>query len=444
MYKLHLIFTSFAFVCLASILSVPALASTVQGSIYKLEKVVELSRHTVRPPTSISKEEKATARTWDKWLVPGGHATGHGYAAAVDQGRYLISQFRNDGLNLSNCPNGQSVYALADTDQRTRMTAKALLGGMFPGCGLSTHSQPLGDQDPAFGAILSPFAKLNSKMARKQINEALGTSPEKARERYLPQLKSLENVVCKKREECPFYEEKWAIKENKYGIPYVTGLSSAASLEETILMQYANNNPWTNVGFGHVRTAEDVKKLSYLHYLSYKVSVYPPYIAKRGGSEMMSLIMSALASGSDIRVKSPTGVAPGKKLLLLVGHDSNIAFLRAMLNRSWNVKWHFKNYAKNDPSPIATLLFERFKNTVNGKEYASVKFVVQSLNQLRYLENINAKNPPFHKSFAIGDNCKKTPKGYMCPLNSVINAIQSSIDQSAVIKYPFKKVVVDQ
>ncbi|HCR56220.1 MAG TPA: histidine-type phosphatase, partial [Raoultella sp.] len=56
---------------------------------YQLEKVVELSRHGIRPPTAGNREaiEAATQRPWTQWTTRDGELTGHGYAAVVNKGR---------------------------------------------------------------------------------------------------------------------------------------------------------------------------------------------------------------------------------------------------------------------------------------------------------------------------------------------------------------------
>ena len=57
---------------------------------FQLEKVVELSRHGIRPPTPGNRKEieAATQRPWTIWTTHDGELTGHGYAAVVNKGRW--------------------------------------------------------------------------------------------------------------------------------------------------------------------------------------------------------------------------------------------------------------------------------------------------------------------------------------------------------------------
>lgn len=64
--------------------ALPLLAlQSAAAADWQLEKVVELSRHGIRPPTAGNREaiEAATGRPWTEWTTHDGELTGHGYAA---------------------------------------------------------------------------------------------------------------------------------------------------------------------------------------------------------------------------------------------------------------------------------------------------------------------------------------------------------------------------
>lgn len=83
---------------LASTLSPMAFAQTPSSDGYVLDKVVQVSRHGVRPPTESNEKRltKVTQRQWPTWLVPLGNLTGHGYTGAVEMAaiaaRYCATQ----------------------------------------------------------------------------------------------------------------------------------------------------------------------------------------------------------------------------------------------------------------------------------------------------------------------------------------------------------------
>ena len=113
-----------------------------------------LSRHGVRPPlTKPGAIDQFSAAPWPKWDVPPGYLTAHGYElmkmfGAMDRAR-LARQglFAGEGCNAA-------VYAtiVADSDQRTRETGKALAEGMFPGCPIKVHARAVGTPDPTSSA----------------------------------------------------------------------------------------------------------------------------------------------------------------------------------------------------------------------------------------------------------------------------------------------------
>ncbi|WP_032457576.1 histidine-type phosphatase, partial [Klebsiella pneumoniae] len=115
--------------------ALPLLAlQSAAAADWQLEKVVELSRHGIRPPTAGNREaiEAATGRPWTEWTTHDGELTGHGYAAVVNKGRAEGQHYRQLGLLQAGCPTAESIYVRASPLQRTRATAQALVDGAFP------------------------------------------------------------------------------------------------------------------------------------------------------------------------------------------------------------------------------------------------------------------------------------------------------------------------
>ncbi len=112
------------YACLSPALPLLALQSAAAAD-WQLEKVVELSRHGIRPPTAGNREaiEAATGRPWTEWTTHDGELTGHGYAAVVNKGR-AGQHYRQLGLLQAGCPTAESIYVRASPLQRTRATAE--------------------------------------------------------------------------------------------------------------------------------------------------------------------------------------------------------------------------------------------------------------------------------------------------------------------------------
>src|ERR1700729_4053245 len=117
-----------------------------------LELVIVLSRHGVRSPLTAQADlDKFSASPWPKWDVAPGILTAHGYQLMKMFGTWDRTKFAGEGLLApSGCADAAHVTILADTDERTRETGKALSEGMFPDCNVVVHSQPDGTIDPLF------------------------------------------------------------------------------------------------------------------------------------------------------------------------------------------------------------------------------------------------------------------------------------------------------
>src|SRR5690606_21965711 len=108
------------------------------GKTLTLERMVMLMRHGVRPPTKSSPVAAGLARDpWSQWDVPPGHLTSHGFKGVVIVGRWNRNALSARGLVPDEgCPAGDSIAVRANTDQRTRETARAFLLGFAPDCNI--------------------------------------------------------------------------------------------------------------------------------------------------------------------------------------------------------------------------------------------------------------------------------------------------------------------
>ncbi|MDQ2567713.1 histidine-type phosphatase, partial [Klebsiella michiganensis] len=113
----HQVLLRLLLACALPLLAAPGHAAAQ----FTLEKVVELSRHGIRPPTEGNREaiEAATQRPWTQWTTHDGELTGHGYAAVVNKGRDEGARYRQLGLLAVGCPASGEIYVRASPLQRT-------------------------------------------------------------------------------------------------------------------------------------------------------------------------------------------------------------------------------------------------------------------------------------------------------------------------------------
>ena len=420
---------------LASALSPAAFAQTPTSDGYVLDKVVQVSRHGVRPPTESNEKllTSVTQRKWPTWLVPLGNLTGHGYTGAVEMGRYRGEVLRTAGLIPQGCPDATQLLVHASPLQRTKATAQALLDGMFPGCGFQP-TYVAGKQDALFQANEMPFAALDPVKAKAQILQALGGSVDAAQARYKPYEEKLREVACLPAADCPYGKQDWKLEQNAKGRFAIKGLSAGANMGEVFRLEYSQGLPLDKVAFGHARTASQVSSLMVLTKAKYDFLNDIPYIASRGASELMNQISLQLKQGTALATTTAKSAPPDVPLMLLVAHDTNISYLRTMLGFGWKLG----DYLENNIPPVGTLQFERYKEVKTGEYFLRIAFEAQSMDQIRNLTPLTGTQKPLKGDFQSAGDCRKTSVGLLCPLKEALVKVDQNIDPTALTPYSFQ------
>ncbi|RZJ37672.1 MAG: histidine-type phosphatase, partial [Brevundimonas sp.] len=107
----------------------------------RLERVVMLMRHGVRPPTkAMVTPPGVAAQDWPGWPVDWGELTPHGYDAVRLLGQWDRHHWADQGLLAAEgCPAAGQVHLAASSKSRTQATARALAEGLAPGCPLEVE-----------------------------------------------------------------------------------------------------------------------------------------------------------------------------------------------------------------------------------------------------------------------------------------------------------------
>ncbi|WBF46322.1 histidine-type phosphatase [Serratia rubidaea] len=396
--------------------------SALAASSWTLEKVVEVSRHGVRPPTAGNRSamEAGSGRAWPVWYNRDGELTGHGYAAALLKGQAEAENWRQHGLLPAGCPAPGDLYVWASPLQRTRATARALTDGAFPGCGVAIHGLK-GDHDPLFHALKMGLVTLDPQQTKAAIDQAMKGSPERLKQRYAGDISRLKQAVCAG-DHCPVFDEPWTPQVSANGKVAIQGLNVLSNMAETIRLAWSENLPPEQVAFGHARNATEVAALMPLLTLRYSLTNDIPLVARRGGSVLLNQIALALQPGK----RDPKG-PPEARWLLIVAHDTNIAFLRTLLGFNWQQG----NYPQGNIPPAGSLVFERWRDNDSGQRYIRILFQSQSLDQLRNLTPPGPKHPLLKTEYRA-PGCRTTGVGTLCPLSSSLEHMHKAIDSDAL------------
>src|SRR4029077_3281256 len=105
------------------------------------------------------------------------HLTPRGAALTKLLGGYYRAYYTAQGLFPAHgCPTPGLVFAWADVAQRTLVTARSLLDGMFPGCNLTPGSLVDAKVDPLFHPTRAGVCKVDPARARRSVISSAGGS----------------------------------------------------------------------------------------------------------------------------------------------------------------------------------------------------------------------------------------------------------------------------
>lgn len=379
----------------AACASAPSATPAAPEAGLKLERVVMLMRHGVRPPTRAVVAPPGVADSeWPSWPVEIGLLTPHGYDAVRLLGEWDRSNWVERGLlPAEGCPRAADIVLAASHKSRTQETARALAEGMAPGCVLpvaypatpeadvefhpiEAHVMPI-DADAAVRAVeaLAPPGGMAAEVQRQAelldlIQRALGCcAPVYCADQGLPAGCSLRDVrpgVVRNENDRP-----------DVGEPFGT----VSTVAQTFLLQYLEGMPMSDVAWGRL-SRDEIERLLALNTLKFRYEGHAPYVAARAASPLARRMLTAMEGGA--------------KLTVLVGHDTNISDLGGLLDLHWKVP----SYPVDNPPPGGALGFEVLSDA-SGARFVRAFYRAQTMDQVRYLQPLNEANPASYEYLAI-------------------------------------------
>jgi len=352
----------------------------------KLERVVMLMRHGVRPPTKAKIVPDGVAdKPWPRWPVDFGQLTPHGYAAVKLLGAWDHGNWVERGLLPENrCPGAHDIAIAASAKPRTQDTARALVEGMAPGCPIDV-SFPKDEKDDV------EFHPLDAGAMPIDADEALAAAQAQAPAGGLQEevqrnaeLFALLNRAfgCAAAAACDLSKlPAGLVREEGDGPSIGDPLGIASTVAQTFLLEYLEGMPKEDVAWGRLER-DEIGKLLEFHTLKFAYEARPPYIAARAASPLAARMLDAMEKGP--------------KLTVLVGHDTNIANLGGFLDLHWTVP----GYPRDDPPPGGALGFEVLSDAA-GTQYVRAFYRAQTMDQVRELQPLGDGNAPDYEYLDI-------------------------------------------
>lgn len=325
-----------------------------------LVKSVILSRHGIRSPKeSDAALRQWSTRAWPTWPGNQGDLTERGKELIRAQWAGMKPFLASNGLiPAGGLPKSGEYALIADEDQRTRMSAIAMFEGLFPGCHIRPQYgsrydllfhpdssmyrtmdrqkalaevqallDPL-DIDPAIGNALTILQDI-TKCCRSSLCGALGGTTSCT-------LQGLPN--------------RMSIDPRKPKLDIAGKWHIASTLAEIMLLEFAQW-PEKSAGWGEVDETV-LRQIIPVHNAVFNATHRAHLLAKAGGTHMLEYIHETLLSD-----KSPS-------LTILVGHDTNIAYVSGLLD----IHWTDPELGIDPVIPGSFMTFELWQTAETGRE----------------------------------------------------------------------------
>ncbi|EQC3778441.1 bifunctional glucose-1-phosphatase/inositol phosphatase [Escherichia coli] len=405
----------------ATVAGIVLLASNAQAQTvpegYQLQQVLMMSRHNLRAPLANNGSvlEQSTPNKWPEWDVPGGQLTTKGGVLEVYMDHYMREWLAEQGMVKSGeCPPPDTVYAYANSLQRTVATAQFFITGAFPGCDIPVHHQEkMGTMDPTFNPVITDDSAAFSEKAVAAMEKELSKLQLTDSYQLLEKIVNYkDSPACKEKQQCSLVDGKNTFSAKYQQEPGVSGpLKVGNSLVDAFTLQYYEGFPMDQVAWGEIKSDQQWKVLSKLKN-GYQDSLFTsPEVARNVAKPLVSYIDKALVTD---RTSAP-------KITVLVGHDSNIASLLTALD--------FKPYQlhdQNERTPIGgKIVFQRWHDSKANRDLMKIEYVYQSAEQLRNADALTLQAPAQRVTLELS-GCPIDANGF-CPMDKFDSVLNEAV-----------------
>ncbi len=393
-------------------LLVPVDAAPAAAPELKLERVVMLMRHGIRAPTKAQPiPARYSAAPWPQWTVAPGMLTargGQGVALLAGADR---TYFAGRGLvPATGCPATGEVAVSASKVPRAIDTANAWAASFAPGCGLNVEHPAKGAPDALFHPLEGDPAWFDGRRAyRNALAAAPGGKLDGQARELAPEMHLLEKILGCAAPACDLEHQATTLVERPHSKPSLAGpLGIASTASETLLLEYVDNRPLGEVGWGRA-SRHDIERLLVFNAVDFALVERPRFIARAAAGPLARTILETL--------DSPT--AP--RVTLLAGHDTNIADLGGLLG----LHWRAESYPADTVPPGSALGFELLSGA-SGKRYIRAFFRAQTMDQLRNLEPPGPASP-LYRAYIDIPGCGRADDARSCDLATFARVVKARL-----------------
>ncbi|MFO1311229.1 MAG: histidine-type phosphatase [Burkholderiales bacterium] len=401
-----------------------------------LQKLVIVSRHGVRTPIPpASQLAHWSPSPWPDWKQPPGALTPRGAELAKIMGAYY-RRYASEGqaTTAAGCP---PIYVYADLLERTQGTAQALIEGFAPNCGYTYRTRADAKIDPLFHPLEAGVCRLDPMVAQTRVLERAGGDLNRITRDLKAPFDALQSALqcCSpalctalgRGEKCTLADLPTVMSPlpDGAGVDVMGSLAIASTTAEILLLEYADNLPMEQVGFGRV-TVPQMRDSWRLHTEYFDLVQRTPYLARRKGSALLFKVAAAVTSARSAGFGMVEPAIRDARFVAYVGHDTNIWNLAGMLDTSWSQA----GYQRNQTPPGGALLFE-VRETADKKLKVYTSYVAQSPEQMRNATPLVGDALPLRTPLRL-PGCSSTQPGFACTIEEFAIAARNALDRDCV------------
>ena len=172
-------------------------------------------------------------------------------------------------------------------------------------------------------------------------------------------------------------------------------LAIGSTFSENLLLEYTDGFKGTELGWGRL-TRENLERVLEVHTVYADLMRRTPYLAQAHSSNLLAHVLRSLEQAATGKATAGALGKPGDAVLLLVGHDTNLSNLSGMLGLSWKLA----GYQPDDTPPGGALIFSLWRDPA-GQYFVKLRYVAQSLDQMRDAQKLSMAAPPEGQDVAL-------------------------------------------
>ena len=388
-------------------------------------------RHGVRSPTwTTDRLRQWSAEPWPSFDVAPGELTPRGRVLITLLGSYYRQWFAREGLLEDGCRDAARVYIWADTDQRTVETGRALAESVLPGCAPTVHRFD-GGEDPLFDPIAAGVVHPNPATLAADMRGRLAQQRAAIESGLRPRLDALQRVLTGDgRADHTLAEQglTLGVSESANGADLTGPLSTASTMSENLLLEYANGFSGHDLGWGRLDETALAAVLE-LHGQYADLTRRTPAIAKARSSTLLARVHASLAQAVTGRTVNGALGTPSDRALIVSGHDTNLSNLSGMLDLTWRLP----GYQQDETPPGGALVVTLWNDPGSNMPIVRLAYVAQTLSQMRSTTPLSLSHPPASADVHV-PACRAEERDGGCPWPVFNRIVAGAIDPAFVAR----------